>query len=142
MTFYAKIFCDALTDAKLLAVGPEGFTLWVKGILYSKQHTTDGVVPIEALPLIGLGLKDAEATKDLLIKYGLWIETADGFGVDPVKWAKYQTTKSDIERVRTLNRDRKNKQRERDKSRGHDDVTQPSRESHATRETERQRDRG
>ena len=108
---YAKLYCEALTDPKLLMVGPEGFTLYVKGLLYAKQHLTDGRVPKAALALVGIGIQNPEQVAQLLVGSGLWVEEDGGYAVGCQRWAKRQQTKEQVEHDREQARLRKAKSR-------------------------------
>ena len=108
---YAKLMCDALTDPKLLAAGPEGFTLWAKGLLFAKLHMTDGAIPRVMLPMLGVGIRRVEDTARQLVVLGLWVETDEGFSVGSEKWARYQTTRDAIETQRENWRSHKARQR-------------------------------
>jgi len=57
MILYIKLDTNAISDHKVIAAGPEGFAVFIKGLLYSKLHLTDGFVPQSALPLLALGVK-------------------------------------------------------------------------------------
>lgn len=100
MSLYIKLDCDALSDAKLLAVGPDGFTLYVKGLMYSKQHLTDGFVPEHAIALLSIGIRNAKKLIQLLIDVDLWKKCDGGFTVGAERWAKRQTTKLQVEETR------------------------------------------
>lgn len=109
---YARLSCDALTDAKLLAVGPDGFTLWAKGLLYAKQHLTDGEIDENALELCGIGVRNVRKVAAKLVQVGLWKRTENGYSVGAEKWAKHQTTKAEVESERAASRERQRRYRE------------------------------
>lgn len=111
MNIYIKLSCSALTDVKLTAAGSDGFTLWVRGLLWSKEHMTDGEVPRVMLPMIGIGIRRVEETARQLVALGLWVETRDGYTVGADKWARYQTTREAVETQRTNWREQKARQR-------------------------------
>ncbi|GEM_PF-3357012 len=139
MTDFIKLSEEGWSDPKLLAVGPEGFTLYVKGLMYSKQHLLDGFVPTSALPLIGIGIKSPEKTAKALAapSADLWDAVEGGYRVKPERWARWQTTKADVEAVREGWRERKERERQkkadekakrdaekaRDRTEGHAGVT-------------------
>jgi hypothetical protein len=126
MMLYIKLSCDALTDEKLLAVGPEAVGVWVRGLLWSKQHLRDGVVTRDVTQLVTLGSRDPVAIIADLVRVGLWSEHPDGYTVGRDKWARYQTTAEDVSRSQEQARLRKQKQRERNKK-SHTGITQMSR---------------
>lgn len=109
---YIKLEDTILTDTVIMAAGPEGFTLWVKGLSYSGLHMLDGFVPEEALLLISIGIKSVKKTVQALLDLGLWIKVDGGYalgrdsaGLD--KWSKHQTPKEFIEASRAAERARK-----------------------------------
>lgn len=104
MSIYVKLVCEALTDAKLLAAGPVGFSIWARGLLYAKQHLTDGFVPDAALPLVAFGVADPQPEIAKLVTLKLWEPCDGGNRVPGNTWAKYQTTAADIEAKREKNR--------------------------------------
>lgn len=100
VSIYVKIVCEALTDAKLLAAGPNGFWLWTRGLLYAKQHLTDGIVPDAAMPLVAFGIADPQTETAKLVTLKLWEPCEGGHRVPQKTWAKYQTTAADVEAMR------------------------------------------
>lgn len=104
-----------MTDVIFIQAGTEGFTLYFKGLMYSKIHLTDGVVPTSALPLIGIGIKNPKRTAQLLVDLHLWAECEGGYTVGFEKWSKHQTTKEEVDASREDARLRKQTQRDRDR---------------------------
>lgn len=121
MPIYAKLETTALTDAKLLAAGIIAFGVWAKGLLYSVEHLTDGLVPDGAIPLLCIGVPDPQAAIDALVIHGLWHRVEGGYTVGAEKWAKHQTTKDAVEKDRERIRERVAKSRA--KRAGNGDVT-------------------
>lgn len=116
MSLFIRLSTQVLTDAKIISAGPEATILWIKGLLYAKEHLTDGIVPADALPLISIGLTDLDAAVKRLIQIGLWAPCAEGYTVGSERWARHQTTKVEVETIRAANRERKRKSRERQQS--------------------------
>lgn len=112
MSLYVKLQTEIITDAKILMAGPEGFCLWAKGLAYSKQHLTDGFIPKEVLPILGVGIKKVERIATLLVEVGLWEKVENGYTVGVEKWAKHQTTKEDVELKKAQNAERQRRYRE------------------------------
>lgn len=104
MSIYVKLVCEALTDSKLLAAGPGAFWIWTRGLLYAKQHLTDGVVPADAMPIVAFGLNDVDVQVSKLVTLKLWEPCENGHRVPAKVWAKYQTTAADVEAKREKNR--------------------------------------
>jgi len=112
VSLYVKLQTEIITDAKILMAGPEGFTLWAKGLAYSKQHLTDGYIPQECLQILGVGLKKPEQIARKLCEIGLWENVEGGYTVGTDKWAKHQTTKEDVELKKAQNAERQRRYRE------------------------------
>jgi hypothetical protein len=100
-----KLVCEALTDAKLLAAGPDGFWIWARGLLYAKQHLTDGVVPAAAMPLVAFGVSDVDTHVSKLVTLELWEPCSGGHRVPQKVWARYQTTAAHVEATREKRRE-------------------------------------
>ena len=107
MSIFVKLDTTALMDLKLTKAGPEGFTMWVRGLLYAKEQLTDGLVPEEALPFLSAGLTNPRAAVERLIELGLWVRQDNSFGVSPDKWARYQTTCAEVGATREYWREQK-----------------------------------
>lgn len=114
MALYIRLECEVLTDAKILQVGPEAAFVWVRGLLYSKQHLTDGFIPTHALPLVTLGVtRDMRDIVTLLVTAGLWDVVENGWHIGAERWARHQTTREDVTRLRESWRRRKDRERQR-----------------------------
>ena len=70
---YFKADCDILTDPKLIMAGPEGFTMYMKGLAFAKLHLTDGSIPEAALSVVGIGIKNPETNLHQKFSSFLWI---------------------------------------------------------------------
>jgi len=113
---YVRLDTKALTNGKLLAAGPLAFTLYVKGLLYSKDHLLDGFIPANALPILVIGMDDAKPVVADLVKQGLWVETDGGWTVGSDRWAEFQTTASQVNDSKRAAAERKARSRDRAKS--------------------------
>lgn len=102
MSLWAKLPCDMIADPRVLQAGVEAFGLWARGIAYAKQQLTDGLVPRSALAWVGIGMEPdrLRAAVEALVAAGLWQRTAKGFRVPPQEWARWQTTREEVEAVR------------------------------------------
>jgi len=67
---WLKIDDNAPLHRKMLAAGPAACWLWVCGLAYCQRHKTDGHIPLEALPWLGV-LKPAPMAA-VLVRVGLW----------------------------------------------------------------------
>lgn len=82
---------------KFTAAGPVAAWLWVCGQSYCARYLTDGLIPLSALPTLGLSQapwKYAEA----LVRVGLWDQTDDGYRVHD--YHQYQPARQDVEQQR------------------------------------------
>jgi hypothetical protein len=111
---FAKFDCDILVESKIIEAGPEGFTMWSKGILYGVLHLTDGFVPDSVIPLIGAGIKKPKRVAERLVEVGLWIKCENGYRIEQKKWEKHHVTREEVEKKRLEWRTRKEAQRQRE----------------------------
>lgn len=132
MDIWLRLSTRILTDPKFLAAGPEAGFVWVKGLAYAKEHLTDGFVPREMLPMLALGCRSPKEVCKSLVGAGLWVECEGGYTVGSEKWARHQTTKSEVDAKREFNRQRQQRFRSkrngdltRDAEVSHGPVTQP-----------------
>ncbi len=130
MSLYVKLETRILTDSKIIAAGPDGFALWAKGLCYSKEHLTDGFIPSHALAVLGIGMRNVNATVRKLCVVGLWSVCENGFTVGAENWADHQTTKAEVNINREKARLRKAASRARHAV-TQDDVTDESQGCHA-----------
>ena len=57
MSLYIKLEVGMLTHPSITTLSPAAFTLYVRGLLYAKQHMTDGIVHKSALNVLLIGIK-------------------------------------------------------------------------------------
>lgn len=119
---YLRLDTKALTNGKLLAAGPLGFALYVKGLLYSKEHMLDGLVPKNAISLLTLGMDDADTIIAALVAHGLWVPCDEGWTVGADRWAEFQQTSAQVKQSREAAAERKRKSRGQSQE-CHSDVT-------------------
>jgi hypothetical protein len=84
--------------------------------MYSKDHLTDGFVPDDALPLIGMGIPKLTALVSKMVEKDLWVRVDGGYTVTLRRWEKHQTTKEKVEENREAARIRKENERNRKKA--------------------------
>ena len=116
LRLYAKLATDALTDPKFMAVGNDGWAMYTKGLLFAKLNLTDGFVPFEALPLVGMFVKDPKKLADKMVEVNLWVHAPGGYSVPPGKWQEWQTTREQVEKERSKDAERKANYRKRQKA--------------------------
>jgi hypothetical protein len=76
---WVRIDDNAPHHAKLLKAGSQASWLWVCGLAYCQRMKTDGVIPTEALPV--LGAPEWAETAPVLCQVGLWIPIDGGYQV-------------------------------------------------------------
>lgn len=113
MSLFIRLSTQCLTDGKLLDAGTDACWLWVKGLLYAKEHLTDGFIPTAAVALIAVGIKNPKAAVVKLVSTELWFETDGGYTVGLERWSRWQTTADDVEKQREGWRERQRRARER-----------------------------
>lgn len=69
---YVKIETSVPRHRKFLQAGPAACWLWVCGLAYCQEGLTDGHIPAEALPMLGVPLAQARKLADTLVRFGLW----------------------------------------------------------------------
>lgn len=75
MNAYVKVFTSVSRNRKFVKAGPAPSWLWLCGLLYCQEGHTDGFIPDDALPY--LGVKNAKQLAAHLVKAGLW-DVEDG----------------------------------------------------------------
>lgn len=72
---------DAVTEhRKHLRAGPSACWLWICGIAYCQRQLSDGFIPEEAIPMLGV-LKGAKPLADRLVEVGLFDRAEGGYVV-------------------------------------------------------------
>jgi hypothetical protein len=71
---------------KLSKVSGDAFRLWVFGLCYVQDYMSDGRIPIEVLPTLGIPIPTPELAQELVAK-GLWYLRADYYEIhDYLQW--------------------------------------------------------
>lgn len=100
MSLFIKVDVNFQLDPKIMAVGPEAELMFLRGLAWSKSRQTDGEVPMSALPLLALGLRDEPLEiAGRLVIHGIWQATDDGYRVPFEKWSKWQVTKVQVDEI-------------------------------------------
>ena len=72
---------DVVTEhPKHLQAGPAACWLWICGIAYCQRQLSDGFIPIQALPVLGIA-KGVQALADRLVSVGLFDVVQGGYRV-------------------------------------------------------------
>jgi hypothetical protein len=93
---YLKIECSVARNKKFLKAGPAPSWLWVCGLAYCQEGLTDGFIPSEALP--HLGVKNAAQLATHLVKAGLWDEAPGGWNVHD--YLEHNRSSADVAEIR------------------------------------------
>lgn len=93
---WLKIESSVARNKKFMKAGPAPSWLWVCGLAYCQEGLTDGFIPTEALPY--LGVKNAKQLASHLVKAGLWDETKGGWNVHD--YLSHNRSSSEIGRIR------------------------------------------
>lgn len=133
--FYIRVDADFWDHPKAIAAGPDGRSLYLCALAWSRKQLTDGAVQAVVLPSLafktGLPIEAAQTAADRLVEVGMWERTADGWQIHD--YAEHQLTKADVDRQRAQWRKRQSDKRARDQEQqdDHAHVTRDSPVSHA-----------
>lgn len=89
---HIEVEASVRTHRKFLQVGPAASWLWLCGVGYCQDGLTDGFIPYEALPY--LGVKSPDALKCKLVAVGLWDQVPGGWKVHD--YEKHNRTAAEI----------------------------------------------
>jgi len=82
---WVRIDDNAPHHRKMLQAGPHACWLWVCGLAYCQRMRTDGFIPTEALPMLGVGAWKKYA--GILVSSQLWHKVEGGYQVhDFLDW--------------------------------------------------------
>lgn len=110
MSTWIKLDDNFFRNPKALASGDDAALLYVQGLCYCSDSLTDGHIPTAALRLIS-GHRSARSLARILVREGLWTETASGWEVHD--YLKHQRSRAQIEAEREANRARASRYRSR-----------------------------
>lgn len=114
---WLKIDDNVPHHKKMLAAGPAAAWLWLCGVAYCQRHKTDGFIPREALPWLGVVKPQPLAL--VLVRVALWHVEGEGWRVhDFLDW-----NASSEERQERSGQKAERQQRWRDKKREADAST-------------------
>ena len=128
LSTWIKLHDNFFRNPKVLAAGDDAALLYVQGLCYCSDSETDGRIPTTALRHIS-GHRSAQSLARILVREGLWKETATGWEVHD--YLKVQRSKAQIEGEREANRTRASRYRTSRTSNGvtngvsHGQVTPP-----------------
>lgn len=102
---------------KIIGLSNHAFRTHIQGLCYCGRFLTDGFIPFAAINSM-INEPENKPT-DELESAGLWVRDDKGFHI--LNYQEYQSTKAEVEVIKTRNRERTQKWRE--KNRGNADVT-------------------
>jgi hypothetical protein len=119
---WVRLDDSAPLHPKLLAAGPEAAWLWVAGLAYANRHTTNGVIPPQALTALYPSDQWPRARlaklATTLVTAGLWtVREAGGWEVHDYAQYQAEAMRDAVAQRRAWERDRKARQRAAQKSR-------------------------
>ncbi len=117
---WAKVDDRLHSSAKWRTASRSARGLWTTALSWCADQETDGFVPSGMIPVLDGTAKDAGS----LVLAGLWSQVEGGWQFR--NWAEYQPTRSDLERRRTEDAERKRKAREAKAARNGTGVTTES----------------
>lgn len=110
---YAQVDTTAARSLKLARVSADARWLYIQGLCYVQDHKTDGFVPAEIVPIIGLPVPRQEWVAEL-VTGRLWHNVRDGYQIhDYLKWNR---SAADREQKQADNRRRVERFRERERA--------------------------
>lgn len=103
---WVRIDDNAPYHRKMLQAGPAACWLWVCGLAYCQRMISDGFIPSEALPMLGVG--NWKKPLGFLVSSGLWHKVEGGYEIhDYLEWnATKDEREAQVERKRQLTLDR------------------------------------
>jgi hypothetical protein len=120
---WVKLDCTLATHRKMLRAGAEASWLWVCGLAYANQHTTNGVVPREALTALYPSDDWTPAKRrrlaEKLVEVGLWEAVSDqSWEIHGYAEHQGEAMSDAVEARREREREKKRAQRDREKTSG------------------------
>lgn len=105
MALWLKIVVSVGKQQKFIEAGPIASWLWLTGLGYSREATTDGFIPRAVVSGLVPGLKAPAKFAARLVAVGLWQESESGYQIhDYLDW---NPSKAEVEALRKADADRK-----------------------------------
>ena len=118
---WVRLDCTVATHRKLLRAGAEAAWLWVCGLAYANQHTTNGAIPFEALTALYPSDEWTPAKwrrlASKLVTVGLWEveDSTESWSIHGYEEHQSEAMSDAVEARREREREKKRAQREREK---------------------------
>ena len=93
---WVRVESSVRTHVKFLAAGPAACWLWLCGLAYCQEGLTDGFIPTQALP--HLGMKAPHASQVKLVAVGLWDEVPGGWYAHG--YLEHNRSEAEVETIR------------------------------------------
>lgn len=81
------------TDPRIAELPPQAELLYLRGLAYCKAHDTDGAITASSLRSISVRLRAPSTLATVLVTFGLWEATGNGWCVPRERWARWQTAR-------------------------------------------------
>jgi hypothetical protein len=94
---WIKLHDNLWENPKIIAAGEDAALLYVQGLSYCSRNLTDGRILTAALRNL-TAKKEARTLARVLVREGLWIETANGWEVHD--YLQHQRSREQVERER------------------------------------------
>lgn len=103
---HIELDVNFLSHPKVIRIEPLGQLLFIRSLIYCCQHLTDGILPLQAIPLLSFDLKKFDGTKEReigqdlvaqLIKEKLW--HTHEFGYEINDYLEWQLSKAEVEEM-------------------------------------------
>jgi hypothetical protein len=120
LTTWIKLHDNFWENPKVLAAGEDAALLYIQGLSYCSRNLTDGAIPTPALRNL-TAKREAKTLARVLVREGLWIETATGWQVHD--YLKVQRSREQVEAEREKARERQRRSRVTASSRRDSDRT-------------------
>lgn len=124
MQTWAKIAVNLQKHPKMIEAteeaGDSAFAMFVGGILFAKEHLTDGLLRKSVVRTLCCHERPAEVAA-VLVKVGLWIEVANGYQIKD--WSEWNETREEVESKRAVTAARVRRHREKFSNTGCNAVT-------------------
>jgi hypothetical protein len=97
---YAKIACSLPDDPKIIRAGPMGELLYIRSVLWCREHLTDGVIERPVVPRLTIGFPHPSRAISRLLAANLWTTHDLGFAIPRQIWTKWNPTADQVKAKR------------------------------------------
>jgi hypothetical protein len=103
---WVKLDTGIFRNPKVVTIGADAKLLYIAGICYAGDNLTDGLIPNNAIPILGAeaNVKNTKRATAELVAAGLWIPFAAGFEVHD--YLKHNSRSHDVQSKRDAAKER------------------------------------